>query len=95
MLSMVVGSKVRMKVDSNFDKKLESLFEDGHPDLEREKLVGGFGDGKDIEQFIPDQVIKGIKVEMEHTQDVKSVLEIVMDHLTEDPRYYDKLESIH
>jgi hypothetical protein len=78
-----------------FDNKLESIFEDGHPDLETEKLAGGLGDGRDIEEFCPVQVVKGIKVEMEHTQDVKSVLEIVMDHLTEDPVYYDKLAKMH
>jgi hypothetical protein len=79
-----------------FNKRLEKLFEFGVvKDLgPSEKLVGGLGDGKDIEQFNPVQVVKGIKVEMEHTNDVKSVCEIVVDHLTEDPLYYDKLEQV-
>ncbi len=40
------------------------------------------------------QFNKGIKVEMEHTNDKEKVKEIVMDHLFEDPNYYDKLEKI-
>jgi hypothetical protein len=34
---------------------------------------------------------KGMKVEMEHTTDVKVAKEIAFDHLYEDPKYYDKL----
>ena len=37
---------------------------------------------------------KGIKVEKEHTEDVEKVKEIAMDHLSEDPNYYDKLEKV-
>jgi hypothetical protein len=40
------------------------------------------------------QLIKGIKVEMEHTDDVKVAKEIAMDHLAEDPNYYTKLKRI-
>lgn len=40
------------------------------------------------------QLNKGIKVEMEHTKDKTIAKEIAMDHLYEDPNYYDKLEKI-
>jgi len=40
------------------------------------------------------QLNKGIKVEMEHTKDKGQAKEIAMDHLFEDPKYYDKLEKI-
>jgi hypothetical protein len=40
------------------------------------------------------QLNKGIKVEMEHTKDKKIAKEIVMDHLFEDPNYYDKLKKV-
>ena len=36
----------------------------------------------------------GIKVEMEHTTDVRFAAEIAMDHLWEDLNYYQKLSSI-
>ena len=40
------------------------------------------------------QLEKGVKVEMEHTSDTNIAREIALDHLTEDPLYYDKLETI-
>lgn len=53
--------------------------------------------GKDIgliEKELKKQLNKGIKVEMEHTDDRGQAKEIVMDHLFEDPKYYDKLQKI-
>ena len=41
------------------------------------------------------QLKKGTKVEMEHTDNKKIAKEIAMDHLTEDPNYYNKLAKIH
>jgi hypothetical protein len=37
------------------------------------------------------QIKKGIEVEMEHTNDPKVALKIALDHIKEDPKYYDKL----
>jgi len=38
-----------------------------------------------------DQIKKGMEVEMEHTNDRRMALKIALDHLKEDPKYYDKL----
>ena len=43
---------------------------------------------------IEDQIEKGIEVEMEHTTDSEVAHEIAMDHVYEDPKYYDKLATI-
>lgn len=51
-------------------------------------LEGGKGDDATPSEFDPLQISKGIKVEMEHTKDPSEALEIVLDHLTEDPKYY-------
>lgn len=40
------------------------------------------------------QLQKGIEVEKEHTNNINKATEIAMDHLTEDPKYYDKLKKI-
>jgi hypothetical protein len=40
------------------------------------------------------QLIKGLEVEKEHTKDRERAKEIVMDHLFEDPNYYDKLKKV-
>jgi len=37
------------------------------------------------------QIKKGLEVEKEHTDDPKIALKIAMDHIKEDPKYYDKL----
>lgn len=47
-----------------------------------------------IESVIKSQLNKGIKVEMEHTDDKKVAKEIAMDHIYEDLHYYDKLKKI-
>lgn len=58
-------------------------------------------DGKEVpncvpidEQNKPDlrQIKKGLEVEMEHTSNKKVALKIALDHLAEDPNYYDKLQ---
>lgn len=47
-----------------------------------------------FEKQLEKELEKGIKVEMEHTTDEAVAKEIAMDHLWEDPKYYDKLASI-
>lgn len=66
-------------------------------------IPGGKGDGKSakdiVEKFkdlfpnltaadIADQMLKGLKVEKEHTTDKSKAREISMDHLMEHPLYY-------
>jgi len=46
---------------------------------------------KRVSDFNPRALAKGIRVEMEHTEQRSIARRIAMDHLTEDPRYYDKL----
>jgi hypothetical protein len=68
------------------------------------ELKGGLADNKTPENLadkhgvssedIRVAMTKGIKVEKEHTEDKSQAREIAMDHLFEDPKYYDKLETI-
>jgi hypothetical protein len=68
------------------------------------KIKGGKADNltpKDIAdkfdvstKMVKDQIKKGIKIEMEHTGDKEKATEIAMDHLTEFPDYYDRLEKM-
>ena len=57
-------------------------------------LPGGLGDNKHNKKFKPEQLAKGIKVELEHTDDIEIAKEIAKDHLTENPNYYDYLEKM-
>jgi hypothetical protein len=45
---------------------------------------------KDLEN----QLLKGIEIEFEHTKDEETAKTIAMDHIFEDPKYYDKLKKI-
>jgi len=71
---------------------------------EEDELEGGEADEMTIEKLakkhktkvenIINQLMKGIAVEREHTNEVNLAMEIAMDHVAEDPKYYDKLEKI-
>ena len=59
-----------------------------------DQVPGGLADKRKPSDFDPAALTKGHKVEMEHTTDPLLAREIAMDHLTEDPNYYDKLEQM-
>ena len=64
-------------------------------DLAKKWDSKGYYDPKQFaEKYVKPQLMKGIKVEMEHTTDVRIATEIAMDHLWEDLKYYDKLDKI-
>jgi hypothetical protein len=56
-----------------------------------QKLKGGLGDKRSLDEFDPKEVELGRKAEAEHTKDKAIADEIVADHLSEDPKYYSKL----
>ena len=58
-----------------------------------EVIPGGDGDGKSASEFDPEQILMGMRVEMEHSDDPMYALEITIDHLTEDPEYYTSEET--
>ena len=43
--------------------------------------------------YLSKQLVKGIKIEHEHTGDAKMAREIALDHLNEKPNYYSKLKK--
>ena len=57
-------------------------------------IAGGKADGKSPEKFDQEQIKMGLKVEMEHTDDPMVAIEITMDHLTEFPDYYTRLDKM-
>lgn len=73
-------------------------------EVKEEKIEGGLSSGMSIEDIAKkhdrdvddmfDQLRKGIKVEMEHTTEMMVAMEIAMDHLFENPDYYDRLKKI-
>lgn len=57
-------------------------------------LPGGLGDKLTPKDVDPKQLGMGIQVELEHTDNPCIAMEIALDHLAEDDRYYDKLASL-
>ena len=60
----------------------------------KQKLIGGKADKNKITDFKLSQLLKGIKIELEHTKKPIRAIEIVMDHLKENENYYDYLEKM-
>lgn len=51
------------------------------------------GDERPDDMFLTRELVKGMRIEMEHTDEPEEAKEIAKDHLIEDPRYYTKLEK--
>jgi len=65
------------------------------PEPKRADLIpGGLADSGPPWNVDLEQVARGIRVEREHTDNPELAREIAWDHLTEDPRYYSKLEKV-
>lgn len=70
------------------------IFSDINKSEHKDKIPGGLSDKKKPSDFDKAKLTEGVKVEMEHTSDRAIATEIAMDHLTEDPNYYQKLKTI-
>ncbi len=57
-------------------------------------VPGGLADKKKPSDFNPKQIEKGLKVELEHTEDRELSKDIAMDHLEEFPAYYTELDKM-
>lgn len=92
--------------DTNPDNATkENEQEDQHEEVEQEnQLEGGKADNMSLEdiakkhnvtvEVIESELEKGIKVEMEHTDDPEKAKEIALDHLSEQSDYYEKLKQV-
>jgi hypothetical protein len=90
-LSSRVGAddNVLSLIDKSKNARVFSAFR-----ARRQRLPGGRGDRLDPSQVRLSELVAGQKVEMEHTIDALTAIEIALDHLAEDPAYYTKLSTI-
>jgi hypothetical protein len=84
--------KIASKVANDGQGQQES--EQASEDAYEERIPGGMAEGKNPDDFNPEALAEGTRVEMEHTDDPGVAREIAMDHLVEDPEYYVKLRAI-
>ena len=75
-----------LESDFNMNAKMVNYLQDKY----QGRHIAGIKESK-ISKDKLSQIKKGIEVEMEHTDDPKIALKIAMDHIKEDPKYYDKL----
>ena len=59
-----------------------------------DKIPGGLADKKTPDEFDQEQLARGTRAEKEHTDDEQLAKEMAMDHLIQDPRYYDKIQKV-
>lgn len=86
------------------DKKETQKSEEVDIEKAKDHIKGGLSDNLSIEQIaekhgvsvkkITKQIKKGVKVEMEHTDDKQVALEIARDHICEFSDYYTRLEKM-
>jgi hypothetical protein len=74
---------------SEFKKLIREIVE-----IVEDEMPGGKGDSTQVADLDATELQKGIEVEMEHTDDSAKAKEIAIDHLTEDPKYYTKLDNV-
>lgn len=81
-----------VKYDQNFSAYRQAILDKYDYDIKdfHQEMEGGSGDDVKIMDFPLAQILKGIAVELEHGEDdVQRAIEISLDHLAEDPTYYD------
>ena len=79
------GKKLPEHVEDQTEKKALGI---------TNKLKGGVGDNKNPADLDRAELNSGIKEEKEHTNDTDVATEIAVDHLTEEPKYYSKMEKV-
>lgn len=80
--------------DENQEEEEAPALDTEDVDNDGEKLEGGLADGESVMDYDPEEILKGIEVEMEHTKDPRVAIEITMDHLEEFFDYYTRLEKM-
>ena len=98
------GAKVGCTKGS-VDKYLAALYANANESVEKNNSIkGGKADKFSIKDIakkfnvsvekIEAQIKKGVEIEKEHTSDKEKATEIAMDHVSEFPDYYDRIEKM-
>lgn len=74
-------------------KSLKELLKKVVEDAYKDHIHGGIADERKPSEFNQKNLRLGVQHELEHTDNIKIAREIAMDHLTEDPDYYQKLKE--
>ncbi len=89
-------AQFRQSVERKFEEYRKAIKDAYQVDIKnfKDKIKGGFADGKPITNFDLRELLGGIKFEREHTSDSMLALEMAMDHLERIPDYYTRLSRM-
>jgi hypothetical protein len=86
-------AQFRQSVELKFEEYRSAIKQAHQVDIKnfKDRIKGGFADGKAITNYDLKELLEGIKWEREHTSDSLLALEMAMDHLERIPDYYTRL----
>lgn len=85
---------LKERIDNEVTFERKASIEKKAEEIKMEDLKGGKVKDRPEVAFTPESIAKGIKVELEHTKSKPIAEKIALDHLSESPFYYDKLEIL-
>jgi hypothetical protein len=96
MRHVAAGNQTNERVQADFEVYRQSIKDAFQIDINgfKDRLKGGIADGKAITAYAIEELLAGIKFEMEHTTDRFIALELAMDHLERIPDYYSRLARL-
>jgi hypothetical protein len=96
MQHMAAGNQQDERLVTVFETYRQAIKDAFHIDINgfKDSLKGGIADGKSITAYDLEELLIGIKFEMEHTSDRFISLELAMDHLERIPDYYSRLRRL-
>ena len=86
-------TQLRQSVERKYEEYRKAIRDAYQVDIKnfKDKLKGGYADGKPVTNYDLKELLEGVKWEREHTSDSLLALEMAMDHLERIPDYYTHL----
>lgn len=96
MDNMNAGDHQAQKIEARFERYRQAIKDAFQVDIKdfKDGIKGGIADGKSITAYDLDELLTGMKFEMEHTSNRFIALELAMDHLERIPDYYTRLRRL-
>ena len=87
-------ARIAQVIEADMTQKVLKRKFDLDLDAYEDTIPGGYADGRHPREFLLEQIVLGVEVELEHTDDPYLALEIALDHLSEEENYYTYLEDM-
>ena len=89
-------AQIRQSVELKFDEYRTAIKDAHQIDIKdyKDRIKGGFADGKAVVDYNLKELLEGIKWERIHTRDNVLALELAMDHLERIPDYYTRIARL-